>query len=200
MSAKQLSLAGVGEGDAATRVGRAAWRAILEQRRAVPEFRMSEEVLIAAIRPALAAELPKARRAGKRDLLFDAVAAGFGCNGHTTRSEAGAISKALKEIIEVDPAVTAEDLTRGCAFVRRKFEKCGPMSLASNWHDISARKTVRTEAAKRDIYQEPAAGWREAAQRRFPDAHDWANSHDWRTINWRDVSTTIRPEIIKALA
>lgn len=185
--------------DAAVRVGRATFAALMEHRRGNPDYKMTEAALIEAIRPSLARELPKPKRINKRNPLFDAIAHGFGHNGNITRAAAGTVAMALKQILEVDPAASTEDLARGCAYVRRKFESAGPMALASHWHEITKRSAERTKAARNDIYQEPPPGWREAARKRFPDALDWGNSHNFSTMAWADVATAIRPDILKAL-
>jgi hypothetical protein len=193
-------LPGMPPEDAATRVARACWAAVMAARQGNPAYKLTEDALLAALRPALAKEMPKkARAVNGRNVLFDAIAAGFGHNGKITRAAAGTIGKALAEIREVDPTVTAEDLERGCRYVRKKFDNCGPMAVAAHWHEIATQRTERTRTAKMDIYQEPPTGWREVARKRYPDAADWGNPCDFATVAWFDVSPLLRPEILKLI-
>lgn len=196
---RQLSLS-VADEDAATRVARAAFAAIQDARAGDSTFRLTADTLATALRAPLAKEMPKAKPLRtKRNPLFDAIAHGFGWNGNITRAAGRTVATALKDILEVDPDVTPDDLTRGCDYVKKRFTSAGPMALPAHWHEISRNKTERTRAAKLDIYQEPAADWRSAALKLYPDALEWGSPHNFAAMDWRDVSTTIRPDILKAM-
>jgi hypothetical protein len=96
----------------------------------------------------------------------------------------------------VNPTVSPEEILRRTRIIMRKFEgRAGPMAASSHWHEVS--NTSRTESGRRDPYVEPPVGWREAAAKRYPDAADWGNPHLWESIAWRDVSISIRPDILK---
>ena len=197
-------LPGMPPEDAATRVARGCWAAILAARAGNPAYKLTEDALEACLRPALAKELPKkARAVNGRNPLFDAIAAGFGhgagYNGKITRAAAATIGKALAEIREVDPTVTAEDLERGCRYVRKKYENAGPMALSAHWDECATHRTERTRTQRTDIYREPPTGWREVARKRYPDSADWANPCNFSTVAWLDVSPLLRPEILKLI-
>jgi hypothetical protein len=55
-------LPGMPPEDAATRVARACWAAILDARAGNPAYKLTEDALEACLRPALAKELPKKAR------------------------------------------------------------------------------------------------------------------------------------------
>jgi len=140
VSVKQLSFDGVGTDDAATRVGHAAWLAIMEQRRSVPEFRLTEEILITALRPALTKELPKQARVNGRNVLFDALAAACGMQEPFTKSASGQVGKAISEIAKAFPTVDAAEMTRVATAVRKKYENAGPIAVSAHFHEF-VRKT-----------------------------------------------------------
>lgn len=150
--------------DAASRVGRAAFAVILAARKGNPAFRLTEAALVDALRPALAKELPKAARVNGRNVLFDALAKGCGYNGDITRAAARTVGVALKEIREIEPNVTPEELTRTAEAVLKKFDGAGPMAVSAHWHSHAASRR-----AKKTLAQAPA-GWLGRLNEKFADS------------------------------
>lgn len=159
MSAKQLSL--LAAEDAATRIGRATFAAILAARKGNPSFKLTEEALIEYLRGPLTTELPHAKRVGRRNPLFDALATACGYNGNMTRAEARTVGVALRDIVEADPTVQPEGITRTAAAVLKKFENAGPMAVAAHWSAFSHLR--RPTKAKYDQYN-PPPDWHERAE------------------------------------
>lgn len=137
----------------------------------------------------------------ERNPLWDTLAIECGITDlrQITRISAKQIGVALADILAVCPELTSEEIARRVQGYRRKYTSvpCTPFALASHWAEFGGG--ARTERAKRDIYVEPETGWREKAAQKFPGATEWANPHDWTTIAWTDVSTSIRPDILKAM-
>ncbi len=166
MSIKQLGLDGIGSEDAATRVGRATFKTLLDAKRANPSFRTTEAALIDAIRPHVLAELPKAKRVGGRNVLFDALAAGCGLTAPFTKSAAGQVAQALKEILEVQPGVAADELTRVAKDVLKKYDGAGPKAVSAHWGEFAASHKRKAGPAH------PVAplGWLATLNRLFPES------------------------------
>ncbi len=191
---KQLNLAGVEKTeDAAARIGRAAFAAILDARRGNTDFRLTEAALITALRPAVTKELPKAARLNGRNVLFDALAFGCGLLEPFTKSAAGQVAKALKEILEIDPAVTADELIHTATAVRRKYEGAGPMAVSTHWTSFyAARRPKKTEA-------KAPVGWLARLNDKFPDstkavggAFEITKETDYE---WSQLDESIRREL-----
>lgn len=185
--------------DATTRIGRAVFAAIQDRRKCEPDFRLTEETLICALRPAVAKEMPKKLNKTERNALFDALAGACGYPKNITSSAARTVAAALKDILEVEPGLTPDALGSTAKAVLRKYEKAGPMAVAAHWHEFSVNRTERTNIAKRDVYQKPDEKWREVAAHKYPDAKEWNNPHDFSSMNWFDVSLSIRHDILQAL-
>lgn len=137
----------------------------------------------------------------ERNPLWDTLALECGIMdlNQITRISAKQIGVALADIQAVCPNLTTEEIKRRVQGYRRKYPSvaCTPFAIASHWAEFGGGP--RTERAKRDIYVEPEPGWREKAAARFPDAMGWGNPHNWATIEWKDVSTAIRPDILKEM-
>lgn len=141
---------------------------------------------------ALGAKIPRK----ERDRLFDALAEACHFTPPFTKSAAGQIARAIKEILEVNPTVTPEEMLRRARIILKKFDgRGGPMAVAAHWHEVSS--TPRTTAAKTDPYVEPPVVWRVMAAAKYPDAANWGNPHDFATMPWSEVSISLRPDILK---
>lgn len=190
--------------DPAVRVGRATFAAIMREREGNPAFRLTEVTLVECLRAPLAIEYPAAKKTGRngkgRDELFDAIGTACGCDlTGLTREYAKQIATAKRDILEATPDVTPDEVARRALAYRKKYTNaaCSPMALANHWPEFGNNERL-TRGAKNDIYTEPQ-GWRAAALRRFPDAKEWINPHDFSTKPWAEVSHSIRPDILKAL-
>lgn len=156
------------------------------------------------IRAQLAVEYPppppKAKRAlvNGRNLHFDALAEACGYTGKVTKTAGGQVAAALKEILEVSPQATPDDIARTAKAVRKRFDNAGPKAVCAHWHDYSAERK-RTDTAKKDIYTEPPPEWRSVAKKLYADALEWASPHDFATMAWKDVNDTIRRGILAKL-
>lgn len=137
----------------------------------------------------------------ERNPLWDTLAIECGILDlrQITRISAKQIGVALADILAVCPELTSDEIKRRVQGYRRKYPSvaCTPFAIASHWAEFGGGP--RTERAKRDIYVEPEPGWREKAAEKFPGSMEWVNPHDWQTIAWKDVSTSIRPDILKAM-
>jgi len=150
------------------------------------------ETLQAEYDKAVVAKMPRK----ERDKMFDALAEACRFQPPFTKSAAGQIARAIKEILEVNPTVTPEEMLRRARIILKRFEgKAGPMAVSSHWHTVS--NSARTNTAKTDPYVEPPAGWREKAAAKYPDAMNWGNPHCFATMPWSEVSISLRPDILK---
>ncbi len=199
MSAAQLSLDGVGTQDAADRIGSAVFACILAQRKGDSGFRLTEKTLVACLRPALAKELPKATRVGKRNPLFDALAAGCGYSDPLTRTAAGQVAQALAEIKAVCPAVSADDLKRTALAVCKKYEGAGPKAVSAHWGSYGH---LRANGVKVSLPTAPA-GWLAKLNELFPDStmakggvHEIAKESEY---NWLRLDPSIQAMLRKAI-
>ena len=176
--------------DAAERIYAATYSAKLTAAAAGVAFLPADA--IAAIRAQLEIEHPKRKLVAGRNLMFDALAEGCGYVGAVTKIAGGQVAKALKDIAEVDPDLTPDELRRIAIAVRRKYDNAGPIGVAAHFHEFS-HAGKKTETAKRDLYIE-VPGWREKLQRMFPAAQDLGSLVAGK---WADLSITLRQELIK---
>ena len=167
MSVKQLSFDGVGTDDAATRIGHTVWAAIMDARRGNPAYRLTEDSLVAALRPAVAAELPKAprpaARVNGRNTLFDALAAACGLEAPFTKSAAGQVAKAMNEIAKAFPSVDAAEMTRVALAVRKKYENAGPIAVSAHFHEFVRKVRPKAQPTA-------PAGWLAKLNELFSDS------------------------------
>jgi hypothetical protein len=136
-----------------------------------------------------------------RNPLWDTLATECGMKlEDITRIPAKAIGVALADILAVSPEVTPDEIRRRVQGYRRQYPSvaCTPFALASHWAEFGTAKPGRINP--RDIYREPPPEWRQMCIRRWPDALEWGNSHDFANMPWKDVSTTLRPDILKLFA
>jgi hypothetical protein len=105
-----------------------------------------------------------------RNPLFDALALATGTRDLTqlTRAAAKAIAVALADIQAVTPDLTVEEINRRAASYRRRWTDPRNLSapaLAKHWGQFAfAAGEAKTNAARRDVYQEPdRAAWYAAA-------------------------------------
>jgi len=152
----------------------------------------------ACIRAQLAAEFPKRQLVNGRNLHFDALAEACGYTGRITKTAGGTVAAALKDILEVSPQATPEEIARVAKAVRKRFESGGPKAVAGHWHEYSAERK-RTNTAKTDIYTEPPENWRGVARKLYPDALEWPTVHDFAAMPWKEVNDTIRRGILAKL-
>ena len=105
----------------------------------------------------------------------------------------------LAEIIDVSPELTAQEIERVADLYRSRHPTwpLTPAALCKHWSEF-ARATGPTKSAKTDIYVEPE-GWRELAAKTWPNAMEWSNPHDFRTIPWLEVANTIREQLLAKL-
>lgn len=204
MSARQLNLITVPTEDAVTRVAREAWKSILEARRANPLFKLTEDTLLGALRPVLAKELPKTKRlANGHNPLFDGLARGCGFDGKVTKAAGGQIASALKDILEVDPSVTGDELERTAKAVRRKYENAGPKAVAAHWHEFaSARNVPRGTNGSAPVPLAPK-GWLDALNQLYPDSTMSRGGRFEITAEtdyaWAQLHHSVRDAILKAM-
>lgn len=164
----------------------------------------SHDLAVQAIRAQLAVEYPPTlkplRRVNGRSPLFDAMAQACGCSGAgCTRHAATQIGAAVAQIVEIWPAITPEEMLRVSHAARRRYEKCGPMGIATHAHEFMSDSAKRTRAAQRDVYQEPQGDWRGAALTKYPNALEWVNAVEFCTVRWADVPLVLREDILKVL-
>lgn len=198
MSAKQLSLDGVGSGDAAERVGASVFADILAAKKADIAFRLTAETLIALLRPALARELPATvKRVAGRNLLFDALAAGCGLEAPFTKSAAGQVGKAISEITQAFPVIDAIEILRVAILVRKKYENCGPMGISAHFHEFVRKHRAKPKATA-------PAGWLAKLNVLYADsimAKGGAFEIEKETeYNWTRLDAGVRDVLSKALS
>lgn len=126
---------------------------------------------------------PSAPKPTLRNVLFDALAVACGYHGKVNRVAARTIGAALAAILEVEPTVTADQLTRATLATKRKFPDSGPMAVAAHWHEFGGK--ARTAIAAPAPVSEPA-GWREWVRANVTDP-----SHADREWGFFDRSTQI---------
>jgi len=130
---------------------------------------------------------------GRLDALFDALALVEGGNTkHLTKSAKGKIVTARKQIMEVSPEVSPEQIAQCAKEYRRKWPtwKLSSMSLCTHWHELTPAEP--TEAAKDDVYTEPEGEWRSLV----PAALNIESyPPDWKA--WKDIPVNYRPAIKK---
>lgn len=127
-----------------------------------------------------------------RNPIFDALCIFEGIDpSHVTKQAAGRMGEARKQILEVSPDVTPDEIKlRGEKYVRL-FPGISRtvMGLCSHWHKCGS--SDRTKAAKKDPYQEPP-NWKETALRMFPGT-------DVPDLAWLNLPITIRADILSKL-
>jgi prophage DNA circulation protein len=147
-----------------------------------------EEDQLAALNP------PPGRKMKKEELdaLFDALAEIQGCNPHEiTKTAKNQVVVARKEILEVSPATTAEDIHMRAKEYKRRWPTW-PLSataLSKHWAELGPA-VGRTQAARKDIYQEPTSNWREAFEKVIGMPPIWEK--------WHDVPSNYRVQILQS--
>lgn len=196
MSAKQVQLPGMPVDDAADRVGRATFAAILEARRLDPAFRLTELTLTGCLRASLALELPKTARIAGRNQLFDALAAACGLEEPFTRSASGQVGKALAEIVKAFPAIDAPEITRCALAIRKKYENAGPVGVSAHFHEFVRRAPKKPKATA-------PVGWLLKFNELYPDStlskggmHEISKETEYA---WGQLADKIRSEIMEAM-
>lgn len=124
-----------------------------------------------------------------------AMAAAFGHVGKPGKQAGKQIGISISDIIETYPEVTPEEVSRWTKELRKKYEKIGPLGIASHWHECA--KGPRTRVAEKSIYVEPP-GWKDklrvlAKERGF----DPAVVEELLKTPWRDLSVTVREMLLK---
>lgn len=202
MSGKQLDLLKTPPDDAAVRIARAAFAAILTARDGNPAFRLTEAALVDCLRPALAKEFPKAVRTPRvngRNPLFDALAAACGFTEPHTKSAGGQVARALKEVLEIDPTATPEEITRTASAVLRKYEGAGPIAVSAHWHEFSSARRKRDAKAT----EKGPDGWLKRLNELYPDstlATGGRFAIDKETdYAWAQLAPSLRAELATAL-
>lgn len=143
-------------------------------------------------------KVPRAPKSARpRNPLFDAMALACGYSlERITRSAAGAIGKSVAEIAQVHSDLTPAEITRIAGKIRAKYDKAGPVAISAHWGEFTGHRTAR---ANHDPYIEPTS-WRSLALKKYPDALGWANPHDFKNMDWRDIALTLRQELVRDLA
>ncbi len=189
--------------DAASRIARAVFTA-KQRAAAVPAgkpFTLADAA--AVIRAQLEIEFPAAKRTPRvngRDELFDALAIACGCDlTSMTRNYAKMLATAKRDILEATPDLTPAEITRRGAAYRRKYKDaaCTPTALANHWPEFGESFESRTRSAKSDIYVEPA-NWRQVLKI-IGKAWDSDTVAALLAQPWKDLSGTVRQEILKGL-
>ncbi len=130
-----------------------------------------------------------------RDALFDGLAQACGYDLRSiTPSAAKQVGMAKAEILAASPDVTPEEMTLRAQAYRRRYKDapCTPMALAKHWPEFGSTKPGKNRPS---VSMEPPAGWREAAARRWPDAKEWITPHDFATMTWREISSSLYADI-----
>lgn len=134
-----------------------------------------------------------------RNLFFDALAVGCGYNLNRIGRVAGStIGAAVSDIREANPDATPEEIQTRARAIMKRYEKAGPMAVAAHYADREFGGGNPTKRALSDVSIEPE-GWREFALANWPDALDWVNAHDFKTIPWREVVLTLREIVVQEL-
>lgn len=123
-----------------------------------------------------------------RDVFFDALCEVDGCDPlQLPRAKAKQVAVALRDIREVTPNLTVEDIRARAAEYKRKHPTWSltVTALAKHWGNLGGGG--QTRAAKRDIYQEPP-GWQEVAKKIY--------SVDFAGKAWLDLGPDLRQRIL----
>lgn len=128
-----------------------------------------------------------------RDAIFDAIVTAVGLTpGDLTKSRCRTIATVVKELLEVDRNVSANEVLRRARAYKTKHPTwpITETALAKHWAEFGSGG--QTNAAKRDIYCEPP-GWRERIRVKYP-AHADAMLSQWES--WLDIPTDYRVNLI----
>lgn len=113
----------------------------------------------ACIRAQLAIEFPVAKKTAKvngRDILFDAIVTGCGCDlTSMTRNFAKMVATAKRDILEATPDATPEEVQRRITAYKKKYSGAAitPMALANHWPEFGQPDDRKTRGF--DYTQEP---------------------------------------------
>jgi uncharacterized protein YdaU (DUF1376 family) len=126
----------------------------------------------------------------ERNAVLDALAiVGGGALESVTRPMWGEAAKALKDIRQVCPEVTAEQITAAAAAHRAEWPKasCSPSSLAKHWAKFGPQKK---EGGGNGKSVEPEWNWRDFAA--------FKCGIEVGCLAWRDVLERLREQILDA--
>jgi hypothetical protein len=137
-----------------------------------------------------------------RNPLFDALAIATGTRSldQLTRVAAKAIAVALADILKVTPGLTVTEIQRRAAAYKRRWPDTRNLSapaLAKHWGQFAPMDgEASTDAAGRDVYQEPKEWHAAAVALHGADIAAMMKERGWMNIG-TDFRTAILAEIRK---
>lgn len=138
----------------------------------------------------------------ERNPLYDALAIATGTRNvdQLTRAAAKAVGVALADIQKVTPGLTVTEIQRRAAAYRRRWpdpRNLSAQALAKHWGQFAPTEgEAATDAATRDVYQEPKEWHAAAVALHGKDVADMMKERGWMNIG-TDFRTAILAEIRK---